>query len=79
MVIEVTMPKWGLMMQQARIVEWYKKEGEQVGKGEALCKVETEKVLSDVEVPEAGTLKKIYYQAGQIAAVAEVIAEIETD
>ena len=31
--------------------------GDRVGKGEALCEVETERVTNEVEAPESGTLE----------------------
>ena len=37
MVIE--MPKFGLIMEEGTIAEWYKNEGDHVDKGEAICAI----------------------------------------
>jgi len=79
MIIEVTMPKFGLMMQKAIITNWYKIPGEAVKKGEPLFSIETEKVNTDVEAPETGVLTKIMAEMGETAEVAATIAEIDTE
>jgi pyruvate/2-oxoglutarate dehydrogenase complex dihydrolipoamide acyltransferase (E2) component len=45
MPIEIVMPKLGLTMTEGLIVEWTKKEGDQVQKGEILFILETEESL----------------------------------
>ena len=45
----VVLPKWGLTMLDATLVEWLKQEGERVEVDDAICLVETDKV--DAEVP----------------------------
>lgn len=77
MAFEVTVPKFGLTMQEANIVRWLKKEGEQVAAGETLLEIETEKITSEIEAPVSGTVTKIFYPEGQAAAVGEVLALIE--
>jgi pyruvate dehydrogenase E2 component (dihydrolipoamide acetyltransferase) len=75
--IEVTMPKLGLTMQEGKVVGWYKKEGERVEKGEFLLAIETEKITNDVESPAAGILKKILAPVDTVVAVTEKVALIE--
>jgi pyruvate dehydrogenase E2 component (dihydrolipoamide acetyltransferase) len=53
------MPKFGQMTEESAIVEWLKKEGDQVAKGDILFTVETDKSVMEVESFEAGTLLKI--------------------
>jgi pyruvate dehydrogenase E2 component (dihydrolipoamide acetyltransferase) len=77
MAFEVTVPKFGLTMQEANIVRWLKKEGEQVNAGETLLEIETEKITSEIEAPVSGTVTKILYPEGKTALVGEVIALIE--
>lgn len=55
----VVMPRLGEDMQHGMIVEWLKKEGERIEKGDILLRVETEKVTVDVEARVAGALSKI--------------------
>lgn len=76
MAIEVQMPKLGLTMTEGKIVRWLKKEGDQVNKGEALLEVMTEKIVTEVESPESGTLVKIIRQENEVIQVTETIALI---
>ncbi len=73
---EVVMPKLGLNMTEGLIVEWKKKEGDAVTKGEVLFVLETEKVTYDVEAPEDGTLGKVLVQEQQTVPVGAVVAYI---
>ena len=73
MAIQVLMPKIGLTMAEGKIVEWRKKEGERVEKGEVLFVFETEKTTFEVEAPEAGVLAKILAQAEETVPVGAVV------
>ncbi|OGK89514.1 MAG: biotin attachment protein, partial [Candidatus Rokubacteria bacterium GWF2_70_14] len=54
--VKVKIPKLGLTMTEATIVEWLKAVGEPVTAGEALLVIETEKAEVEVEAPASGTL-----------------------
>jgi pyruvate dehydrogenase E2 component (dihydrolipoamide acetyltransferase) len=55
----IIMPKFGQMTEESAIVEWLKKEGDKIAKGDILFTVETDKSVMDVESFEEGTLLKI--------------------
>lgn len=76
MATEVTMPKLGLTMVDGTIIEWKKKEGEVVEKGEILFVIETEKVTFEVEAPVSGILGKIIVPEGETRPIGEVLAYI---
>ena len=59
MEVEIVMPRLGEEMTKGIIVEWLKKEGDQVEANEALFVVDTEKATMDVESEVSGVLKKI--------------------
>src|SRR5271170_7205184 len=59
MATPIIMPKFGQMTEESAIVEWLKKEGDKVDKGDILFTVETDKSVMEVESFEAGTLLKI--------------------
>ena len=59
MATPIIMPKFGQMTEESAIVEWLKKQGDPVAKGDILFTVETDKSVMDVESFEAGTLLKI--------------------
>lgn len=54
---QVVMPRLGLTMVEGKIVEWYKKTGDWVEKGEALFSIENEKATLDIESPASGKLE----------------------
>ena len=64
MATPIIMPKFGQMTEESSIVEWLKKEGDQVAKGDILFTVETDKSVMEVQSFEAGTLLKIAVQPG---------------
>jgi len=74
MAIQVLMPKIGLTMAEGKIVEWRKKEGDRVEKGEVLFVFETEKVTFDVESPDSGFLAKILVQLDETVPIGTVVS-----
>jgi pyruvate dehydrogenase E2 component (dihydrolipoamide acetyltransferase) len=88
LVTKVVMPRLSLTMKEGTVVQWFKKEGEMVQKGEPLVEVLSEKVTYDVEAPESGILRKILvgegsnvpidHAIGLIGASNEPLGEIET-
>jgi pyruvate dehydrogenase E2 component (dihydrolipoamide acetyltransferase) len=59
MATPIIMPKFGQMTEESAIVEWLKKEGDKIAKGDILFTVETDKSVMEVESFEEGTLLKI--------------------
>ena len=59
MAIEVVLPMLGITVERGTIIEWLKKEGDQVEKGEIIFVVEVEKATTEVESPASGILAKI--------------------
>lgn len=70
------MPKVGLTMTEGVIVQWHKREGDFVRKGELLFTFETEKSTLDYEAPESGVLAKILVPEGQIVPCLTPVAQI---
>jgi pyruvate dehydrogenase E2 component (dihydrolipoamide acetyltransferase) len=73
MPVDIVMPKLGLTMTEGLIVEWKKKEGDEVQKGEVLFVLETEKVTYEVEAPEDGVLGKIVVQEQEAILVGALV------
>jgi pyruvate dehydrogenase E2 component (dihydrolipoamide acetyltransferase) len=63
-------------MKEGTVVQWFKKEGETVNKGEPLVEVLTEKVTYDIEAPKSGILRKILVLEGLEVPVSEVLGVI---
>jgi len=70
------MPRLSLTMKAGTVVQWFKKEGETVQKGEPIVEVLSEKVTYDVEAPESGVLRKILAIEGIDVPVAQAIGII---
>jgi len=76
LVTKVVMPRLSLTMREGTVVQWFKKEGETVLKGEPLVEVLSEKVTYDVEAPESGTLRKILAGEGSNVPIDQIIGII---
>jgi len=72
----ITMPKFGQMTEESAIVEWRKKEGDKVAKGDILFTVETDKSVMEVEAFTDGTLLKIVVPPGVMVPVQTVVGYI---
>jgi len=73
---KVLMPRMDAGMKEGTILEWLKKEGDLVQKGDPLAKVEGEKLVFDVEAPVSGVLIKILATEGTTISVGQPIAII---
>ncbi len=76
MVTKVLMPRLSLTMKEGTVVQWFKKEGEEVEKGEPVVEVLSEKVTYEVEAPASGVLRKILAEEGMDVPVAETLGII---
>ncbi len=72
----ILMPKLGLTMEVGTVIAWRKREGETVRAGEVLCEVETDKITTDVESPQNGTVLKILVPEGSEVKVQTVLAVV---
>lgn len=70
------MPRLDPAMQSGKIVEWLRKEGDIVKKGEAILVVEGEKTTFEIEAPDSGVLRKILFNMGSDVPVAQPVAII---
>jgi len=71
----VYLPAMGVNDIHAKIVEWKKKSGDKVTKGEILCSVETTKAIFDVEATMTGFIT-ILTDVGAEVSIGDIIAVI---
>lgn len=76
MVSEVVMPKMGYDMEEGKIVQWIKREGDEVRRGDVIAEIETGKVNIEVEAFDSGVLRRIVVGEGETVPVGETIAWI---
>ncbi len=70
---EIIMPKLGQTMEAGVIVEWLKKEGDPVARGDVLFQVESDKAVLEVESKVKGVLLKILVGKGVKTPVLTVV------
>lgn len=74
MATAVMMPQVGQDIETATIVEWHKKENDEVNTGDVIATVESDKATFDVEAYDSGVLLKRLYEEGQEVKVLTPIA-----
>ena len=72
----VIMPKTGMAMEEGTVVQWLKKVGDLVTRGEVIAVIETDKVTMDLESEYDGTLLEIVHGDGDVVAATSTIAWI---
>ncbi|MQY80827.1 MAG: 2-oxo acid dehydrogenase subunit E2 [Dehalococcoidia bacterium] len=72
MATEIKIPRVGMAVADATIIEWQFKEGDQVEERQIVVVIETEKVRTDVESPVSGFLH-IMMNEGETAPAGQVI------
>src|SRR5712671_5758328 len=74
--MDVLMPQLGETVAEGKISKWFVSAGDAVKPGDNLFEIETDKVSMEVPAISAGTLAAIHVQAGEIAPVGAVVAQI---
>jgi 2-oxoglutarate dehydrogenase E2 component (dihydrolipoamide succinyltransferase) len=78
MLVEIKVPSVGESVTEAVLAEWFKKDGDQVRKGEALYVIETDKVTLEVEAEADGRLN-ISVAEGETVAIGAVVGTIDSE
>jgi len=76
MATKVVMEALSPTMEEGRLVEWKKQEGDAVAAGDVLAEVETDKAVMELVARTAGTLLKQVVAAGATVPVSEVVGWI---
>lgn len=77
MTIEVKVPSLPESVTDGTLVNWKKKPGDTVKRGENLVDLETDKVVLDIPAPADGVLSQIVRQEGEVVTTGEVIGTLE--
>jgi len=75
MPVNVIVPELDRITREGLVGKWFKKDGENVQKGEVLVQIETAKATVEVEAPASGILR-IFKQEGSTVQAGESIASI---
>ena len=76
---EFVMPILGSDMTEGKLVEWKKKPGDRVNKGEIIAEVDTEKATIEVEAFQSGIIERLITSPGDTVPVGTVMAIIQED
>lgn len=77
MSIELKVPELGESITEVEIGDWFKKEGDAVGKDDPIVTLESEKATVELSSPDAGTISQMLKKKGDVAKVGEVIGYLE--
>lgn len=76
MVTYITMPKFGLSMEEGTIASWFFCEGDMVKIGDELAEINSEKITNVIEAPVNGIIRKILTCVNETSACGVNIAII---
>src|SRR5262245_17657403 len=77
MPVELKVPAVGESITEVQIGQWLRGEGDQAAKDEALVEIESDKATVELPAPVTGRVVKVLKNAGETAAVGEVIGYME--
>ena len=78
----VTIPKWGIEMQEGIVAYWHVAAEQEISKGDDLIDIETDKIVNTMEAPVGGVLRRCLVTEGetlQVGALIGVIAPADID
>jgi pyruvate dehydrogenase E2 component (dihydrolipoamide acetyltransferase) len=76
--IEITIPKLGLTMENAKVARWLHRSGDEVTEGAPVLVIETDKVTYEVPAPASGLLHPVAPE-GKTCSVEETVGYIARD
>lgn len=72
----VTMPKWGMAMDEGKVVAWHVEPGAAVCPGRELLDVESAKATAAIEAKAGGVLRRRLAEVGEVVPVGGLLAVI---
>src|SRR3954464_2140684 len=72
----ITMPKWGLAMEEGALARWAVEVGAPIALGQEIMDIETTKIANVFESPVAGVLRKKVVQEGETVPVGALLGVV---
>lgn len=72
----ITMPKWGLAMEEGMVAAWHVDEGGAVKNGDEVLDIETSKITNAYEATETGVLRRQVVPEGETVPVGALLGVI---
>ena len=79
-ILALTVPRWGMAMEEGTLVSWLKQEGQAVGEGDDVAELESSKIVNVLQSHSKGTLRRKVAKEGEtlpVGALLGVIADPE--
>lgn len=74
---EIVVPKWGVTMDEARLMSWLKGVGDYIAVDEPVAEMETDKAAADIESQVAGRIVELLVEEGASVEPGQPIARVE--
>ncbi len=72
----ITMPKWGLAMEEGQLARWAVDEGAEISAGQEIMDIETTKIANVFESPVGGVLRRKVVAEGETAPVGALLGVV---
>jgi pyruvate dehydrogenase E2 component (dihydrolipoamide acetyltransferase) len=72
-------PDIGEGLEEGKIIEWYVEKGQTIASGDALLKMETDKVVTDIPSPKSGVIAQRFGAVGETVKVGNALVEIDIE
>jgi len=72
----ITVPKWGMAMDEGTVVAWYLEEGAPVAVGKEVLEIESTKAASAIEAKQGGLLRRRVAAVGAVVPVGGLLGVI---
>ena len=72
----LTVPKWGMSMEEGEIAEWHVEVGADLAVGDGYVDIETSKIINTAECTHAGTLVRIVGNTGDTLQVGDLLGVV---
>src|SRR5688500_19945753 len=72
----ITMPKWGLAMEEGQLARWAVDEGAEISAGQEIMDIETTKIANVFESPVAGVLRRKVVSEGETVPVGALLGVV---
>lgn len=79
MKVTLRLTRVGMTMEEATLLAWHKKPGDDFAKDDVLYEIETEKVAQEVAAPVSGKLIEILVEEESELEVGDAVCVIETE
>ena len=77
-IVAITMPKWGMSMEEGKVTAWHVGEGDAVAAGDEVIDVESEKIASAIEAKGEGVMRRQIAPVGATLPVGALLGVIAT-